>query len=167
MNDLKAQYQATEEGTRQKLQEHIDTGGRISLTTNAWSSNNKMDYIAVTSHYTTKDGKTHSLLLDILEITEPIHSRAYLCKKLLEVTNRLGITCAIMLVTRDNAKPNDNMLDNYEAVVQAQYDLMEDRDQAFFCCKFNRKDKDVRCCAYIYNIAVQAGQSEFYYYIPY
>jgi hypothetical protein len=33
INDLKAQYQAIEEGTRQKLQEHIDTGGRISLTT--------------------------------------------------------------------------------------------------------------------------------------
>jgi hypothetical protein len=87
-----------------------------------------MDYIIVTGHYTTEDGKTHSLLLDILEITELIHSRAYLCKKLLEVINRLGITCAIMLVTRDNAKPNDNMLNNYKAVVQAQYDLIEDRD---------------------------------------
>jgi hypothetical protein len=106
-------------------------------------------------------------LLDILEITELIYSRAYLYEKLLEVINRLGITCAIILVTRDNVKPNDNMLDNYEAVVQAQYDLIEDRDQAFFCCKFNRKDRDIRCCAYIYNITVQAGQSEFYYYILY
>ena len=157
MNDLKAQYQVAEEGTRQTLQEHINTGGRISLTTDAWSGNNKMDYIAVTGHYITKDFETHSLLLDILEITEPVHSGAYLCKKLVEVTDRLGITCAIMSVTRDNAKPNDSMLDDFEAVVQEQFDLLEDREQAYFCCKFNRKDGDVRCCAHIYNIAVQAG----------
>jgi hypothetical protein len=68
-----------------------------------------MDYIIVTGYYTTEDGKTYSLLLNILEITELIYSRAYLYKKLLEVTNRLGITCAIMLVTRDNTKPNDNV----------------------------------------------------------
>jgi hypothetical protein len=118
MNDLKAQYQVVEEGTRQTLQEYINTGGRISLTTDAWSGNNKMDYIAVTGHYIIKDFETHSLLLDILEIIEPVYSGAYLCKKLVEVTDRLGITCAIMLVTRDNVKPNDSMLDDFEAVVQ-------------------------------------------------
>jgi hypothetical protein len=76
-----------------------------------------MDYIAVTGHYITKDFETHTLLLDIIEITEPVYSGAYLCEKLLEVTNRLGITCAIMSVTRDNAKPNDSMLNDFKAVV--------------------------------------------------
>jgi hypothetical protein len=127
------------------------------LTTNAWSGNNKIDYIAVTGHYIIKDFETHSLLLDILEITEPVHSRAYFYKKLVEVTDRLGITCTIMSVTRDNAKPNDSMLDDFEAVVQEQFDLLEDREQAYFYYKFNRKDSDVRCCAHIYNITVQAG----------
>jgi hypothetical protein len=76
-----------------------------------------MDYIVVTGHYITKDFETHTLLLDIIEITEPVYSGAYLCEKLLEVTNRLGITCAIMSVTRDNAKPNDSMLNDFKAVV--------------------------------------------------
>jgi hypothetical protein len=106
-----------EEKTRQTLQEHINTRGRISLTTNAWSDNNKMDYIAVTGHYITPDFKTHSLLLDIIKIPEPVHLGLYLYKKLLEVTNRLGITCTIMLITRDNTKPNNLMLDNFKVVV--------------------------------------------------
>jgi hypothetical protein len=77
-----------------------------------------MDYIIVTGHYITKDFETHSLLLNILEITEPVYLGAYLYKKLIEVTDRLGITYAIMLVTRDNIKPNDLMLNDFEAVVQ-------------------------------------------------
>jgi hypothetical protein len=31
---------------------------------------------------------------------------------------------------------------------------MDKLNQARFCCKFNRKDGDVRCIAHIYNIAV-------------
>jgi hypothetical protein len=46
-----------------------------------------MDYIIVIGHYIIKDFKTHSLLLNILEITEPIHLGVYFYKKLIEVTN--------------------------------------------------------------------------------
>ena len=46
------------------------------------------------------------------------------------------------------------MLDEYEAVVAEQYDVMEDKEQAFFCCKFNRAEGDVRCYIHIYNITV-------------
>lgn len=36
---------------------------------------------------------------------------------------------------------------------------MDSYDQLRFAIKFNRKEGDVRCCAHIYNIAVQAGIS--------
>ena len=157
MNDLKARYIEAEKGQHIKLQAHIDSGGRIALTTDAWAGNNKLDYVAVTRHYETVDGERVATLLDILEIDEPVHSGAYLAKKLLEVTDRLQITCAIISITRDNAKPNDTMFDEFEAVVSDQYNVMNDKDQAFFCCKFNEAEGDVRCCAYIYNITVQAG----------
>jgi hypothetical protein len=96
-------------------------------------------------------------LLNILEIDKPVHSGVYLAKKLLKVTDRLQITCVIISIIRDNAKPNDTMFDEFEAVVSDQYNVMNDKDQAFFCCKFNHAEGDVRCCAYIYNITVQAG----------
>jgi hypothetical protein len=162
MADLKARYHEAEEGQHILLHQQVDSGGRIALTTDAWSGNNRMDYVAVTGHYETVDGEQKATLLDILEIPEPVHSGAYLCQKLVEVTNRFEITCAIISVTRDNAKPNDTMLEEYEAAVADQYDLMDEKDQAFFCCKFNRGEGDVRCCAHIYNIAVQVGQSSFW-----
>ena len=157
MKELKARYQTGEVQLKAKLQDHIDTGGRISLTTDGWAGNNKLDYIAVTGHWQTKSGEHNSVLMDIIELTNPVHDGRYLCEKLLEVTNRLGITCAVMSVTRDNASPNDTMLEEFEAVVASQWEHMEEEDQLSFCCKFNRKEGDVRCCAHIYNIAVQAA----------
>jgi hypothetical protein len=49
-----------------------------------------------------------------------VHDSKYLCKRLLEVMDRLGITWAVMSVTRDNACPNDTMLEEFEAVVATQ-----------------------------------------------
>jgi hypothetical protein len=159
MRDLKQRYEAGEAAVQTKLQDHIATGGRIALTTDGWAGNNKLDYIAVTGHIIHKaTGKMESLLLDIIELTNPVHDGLYLAQKLLEVTDRLQITCAIMSVTRDNASPNNTMLDEFEAVVASQWEAMNELDQARFCCKFNRKDGDVRCIAHIYNIAVQAGK---------
>ena len=87
------------------------------MTTNKWASNNKLDYIAVIGYFKTKARKHVALLLNIIELIKLIHDSAYLCEKLLEVTNRLSITCAILAITRDNASPNNVMLDKFEACV--------------------------------------------------
>jgi hypothetical protein len=76
-----------------------------------------MDYIIVTGHYIIKDFKTHSLLLNILEIIKPVYLRAYLYKKLIEVINRLGITYTIILITRNNTKLNDLILNDFKVIV--------------------------------------------------
>jgi hypothetical protein len=59
----------------------------------------------------------HSLLLDIFKIIKPVYLGVYLYKKLVEVIDRLGITYAIILVTRDNVKPNNLMLNDFKVVV--------------------------------------------------
>jgi hypothetical protein len=52
-----------------KLQDHINT---ISLITDGWAGNNKLDYIAVTGHWQTKLGEHTSVLLDIIEEIIPV-----------------------------------------------------------------------------------------------
>lgn len=99
MKDLKARYEVGEELLHQKLLDHVEQGGRISLTTDGWAGNNKMDYSAITGHYITTSGEHVSTILDIIELSKPIHDGQYLCEKLLEVTERLDITCAIIAVT--------------------------------------------------------------------
>lgn len=111
MVDLKNRYEQAEGTIREKLHFHIRQGGRIALTTDAWAGNNKLDYIAVTAHWIWKStGLMESILLDIIELTNPVHDGYYLCKKLIQVTDRLGITCSIISVTRDNASPNNIIL---------------------------------------------------------
>jgi hypothetical protein len=94
------------------------------------------------------------MLLNIIKLLKAVYNRAYLCKKLLKVTNRLGITCAILSVTCDNAAPNNTMLAEFKAIIAERYKVMNERDRAYCCCKFNKVKRDVRCCAHIYNIAV-------------
>jgi hypothetical protein len=73
----------------------------------------------VTAYWKTLIGENESLFLDIIELIEPVHDRAYFCKKLLEVTNRLSITCAIISITRDNTSPNDKILEYFEAYIKS------------------------------------------------
>ena len=130
MKDLEARYQVGEEQLHQKLQDHVESRGRILLTTDEWAGNNKLDYIAITGHFETKAREQAILLLDIIELTKPIHDGVYLCEKLLKVTNRLGITCAILAITQDNASTNNSMLDEFKACVKAQWEEIEELEQA-------------------------------------
>jgi hypothetical protein len=163
MDDLKKRYTAGENTQRDFLIDHIEDGGRIALTTDAWSGNNKKDYMAVTAHGKTHAGVVFAILIDIIELEDPVHDGNYLCEKLLEVTDRLGITCAIISITRDNASPNDTMLEMFEAVVEEKWEEMIGLERLMYCCKFNRIEGDVRCCAHIYNIAIQAGKLHLNY----
>ena len=159
MRLLKKEYKEAEDGKIVQLQAHMRDGGRFSLTTDGWSGANRLDYVAVTVHYRTKDGILHNMVLSIVELPNPLHSGKYLSKRLFQITEHFGITEAVMTVTRDNASPNDTMLKDYERRVNEKYKTLSSGDQCCYCLKFNRTDGDVRCCAHIYNIAVNAGKN--------
>lgn len=114
-----------------------------------------MDYSTVTSHWEKVDGTHVSLILDIIKLTNPVYDGAYFCEKLLEITDRFGIICAIIFITRDNTNPNNFILDGFEVVMQDRFDDLDEREQLQFYCKFNRIDSDIRYYVYIYNIAIQ------------
>jgi hypothetical protein len=59
----------------------------------------------------------YNVLLDILKLIKPVHDGQYLVKKLVKVINRLQITCFIIFITRDNASPNNSILDEFKAMV--------------------------------------------------
>jgi hypothetical protein len=100
----------------------VKAGGRISITTDAWSARNYKEFIAVTGHWISKDWQQRSQLLDIVHLKEPTHSGEYLAEQLLSVTNNFNITEYIFTVTQDNASPNHSMLDQIEATARDQRD---------------------------------------------
>ena len=81
-----------------------------------------MDYLAVTGHIIIRAGEYISVLLDIIELKDAVYNRRYLYERLLEVTDRFDITHAVISITRDNASPNNTMLDEFEAVVQDRWE---------------------------------------------
>jgi hypothetical protein len=65
-------------------------------------------------------------LLNIIELTDLVHSTEYLAKKLSEITNSLKITKAVFTITWDNAVLNNTMLNKFKAAASFYKD--KDRD---------------------------------------
>ncbi|KFZ23115.1 hypothetical protein V502_02399 [Pseudogymnoascus sp. VKM F-4520 (FW-2644)] len=70
-----------------ELHSHIKRGGRISITTDAWSARNYTDYAAITAHWINNKWQQKTRVLDIVHLKEPIHSGEYLAQQLAIVTN--------------------------------------------------------------------------------
>jgi hypothetical protein len=134
-----------------ELHSHILNGGRISITTDAWSARNYTEYAAVTTHWINEKWQQRSKLLDVIHLQEPIHSGEYLAEQLAVVTDSLDITGAIFTCTRDNASANTMMLSEYEKLAS---NCQTSTQQPW---TFTVKEGDVRCIAHIINIAVQAA----------
>jgi len=157
MRDLIKEFNTGKDTLKAELQGAMARGARFALTTDAWSGKNRLDYIAVTIHYRDTDGQLIHKTLDIMELTNPSHTGAYLCKQLLRALDSFGITKACMAITRDNASVNDVMLKELQAQIEERYTLLPVGEQCQYCLTFNTQEGDVRCCAHVYNIAVNAG----------
>jgi hypothetical protein len=97
--DLIMAFNKAHDDLKIKLQHHLEDGGRISITTDTWSSRNYREFTTVTGHWIDKNWIHQSTTLDVMELKEPIHSREYLCEMLVKITDSLGITHAIFTTT--------------------------------------------------------------------
>jgi hypothetical protein len=145
-------FNAGQELLKLKLAKHIETSGRICITTDGWLARNYKSFTAVTGHWIDSDWVHNSKLLDVIELTDPVHSGEYLAEKLSEITNSLEITPAVFTVTRDNAAPNNSMLDEFESLVEEYRKLMPDSPQQPW--SFTQKQGDIRCLGHVINLAV-------------
>ena len=135
-----------------QLTQHTDLGGRVSLTTNAWSARNYSDYAAITMHWIDIDWEMHSCILDVVHLSEPGHTGEYLGAKSVEATNEFNLTPAICAVTRDNVSPNNKMLERLEKAANEPYVVPVHQPWPF-----KYEAGDVRCMAHIINLAVQSA----------
>jgi hypothetical protein len=68
--------------------------------------------------------------LDVVHLTDPIHDGEYLVEQLLSVTNDFNITEYIFTITRDNASPNNSMLDQFEeTAIEQRHEKPENLQQ--------------------------------------
>ncbi|CAI6006388.1 unnamed protein product [Closterium sp. NIES-65] len=144
--------QAYADAAREELkQELIGDGlaGRLSLSTDIWTSENNVAFMVVTVHRITKDFQLRQHILDFVQL-EGSHTASLIAKTLEGILAEWGLTEMLFAVTTDNAENNNKAMrmlagDPAEgAMVRIEFPLF-------------RGDRHVRCIAHVMNIAVQAA----------
>ncbi|CAI7898259.1 unnamed protein product [Closterium sp. NIES-54] len=149
---LARDMQAYADAARAELkQELIGDGlaGRLSLSTDIWTSENNLAFMVVTVHRITSDFQLRQHILDFVQL-EGSHTASLIAKTLEGILAEWGLTEMLFAVTTDNAENNNKAMrmlagDPAEgAAARIEFPLFD-------------KDRHVRCIAHVMNIAVQAA----------
>ncbi|CAN1278770.1 Zinc finger BED domain-containing protein RICESLEEPER 2 [Linum perenne] len=92
--------------SKARLKEFFKTScaGRVSITTDTWTSVQNLNYMCITAHYVGKDWKLHKKIINFTKITS--HKGDDIGAKLAECLEEWGLR-NVFTVTLDNASTND------------------------------------------------------------
>ncbi|XP_042519191.1 zinc finger BED domain-containing protein RICESLEEPER 2-like [Macadamia integrifolia] len=119
--------------------------GRISLTSDLWTSITNDGYIALTAHYIDKDWLLPKKLLKFC-ILPPPHTGIHICEMVSKILSDWGIDRKLFSITLDNAIANFYFVD----LLKKNLNLKN----ALLCRGLHFHN---RCCAHILNLIVQDG----------
>ncbi|KAJ8474625.1 hypothetical protein ONZ51_g7088 [Trametes cubensis] len=117
--------------------------GRVSFTTDGWTSPNHRAYIALGVHFE-KDGVPMSMLLDFVELAVS-HTGVNLAAAFVQVLKDFGVEEKILGVTCDNALNNDTMVNALEVEVPS----------------FRGQNARTRCFDHVVNLVAKALTRQF------
>ena len=92
-----------------KKKEFADIDGKISFTTDCWTSPNNMSFMGITAHWIDSNFNICVSTLDIAKLSEK-HTGENLYKKFKEILTEFGIQEKVLGITLDNASNNDTMM---------------------------------------------------------
>lgn len=143
---VKADCMATYESEKNKLKEVFKSVKKINITTDMWtSSNQKLGYMVVTSHWIDAEWKLNMRVLNFCNVPPP-HSGYVIAEALSRCLNEWGIDEKIGTIVVDNAKANDVALRNLKDTFSIRNPL-----------PVEGKLFHARCCAHVLNLCVQDG----------
>ncbi|XP_024018885.1 zinc finger BED domain-containing protein RICESLEEPER 1-like [Morus notabilis] len=119
--------------------------GRISLTSDMWTSLTTYGYWCMTAHFLDKNWKLHKRILSFC-LMPPPHTGIALSEKIFSLLSDWGIEEKIFSITLDNAASNDVSVD----ALLKQLNLRG-------LLPFHGEFFQLRCCAHILNLVVQDG----------
>ncbi|XP_013607798.1 PREDICTED: zinc finger BED domain-containing protein RICESLEEPER 1-like [Brassica oleracea var. oleracea] len=145
-NTARADVYRLYESERDTLKRELGSlPGRVSFTSDLWTSVKREGYMCVTAHYIDRNWKLNSKILTFCALPPP-HTGMNVAVQLLESLKEWEIEKKVFSITLDNATSNDSMQD----IVKSQLNLNDDLlcGGEFF---------HVRCAAHILNLIVQDG----------
>ncbi|XP_042969171.1 zinc finger BED domain-containing protein RICESLEEPER 1-like [Carya illinoinensis] len=125
-----------------------DSPGRISLTSNLWTSITTDGYMCITAHFLDKNWVLQKRVLNF-SFMPPPHNGISLSEKIYNLLCEWGIQHKIYVLTLDNASSNDVSVELLRTQLNIKKALLCDGE--FF---------HLRCCAHILNLIVQHGLKE-------
>ncbi|XP_042944041.1 zinc finger BED domain-containing protein RICESLEEPER 2-like isoform X2 [Carya illinoinensis] len=125
---------------KEKLRKVFKEIGRVSLTTDTWTSNQNFNYMCLTAHFIDCEWKLHKKIINFCLI--PNHKGDTIGRHVESCLQDWGIE-KIFTVTVDNASSNDVAIDYLKRFVEGH--LLEG------------KYIHIRCCAHIMNLIVNDG----------
>ena len=139
---------STYELEKKKLMSLLKGVSKISITTDLWKSNQKIQYMVVTGHFIDFNWVLQKRVLNFCNVPPP-HTGVIIADALNKCFNEWGIENKICSITVDNASYND-------VCVRRLKDDFLLRKQLNVGGKYFH----VRCCAHILNLLVQDGLSQ-------
>jgi hypothetical protein len=134
---------------KQKVKSFLNVcPGRISLTSDMWTSLKTDGYICLTAHFIDKDWVLHKKVLNF-SFMPPPHNSTCLAEKVDDLLQEWGIDKKIFSLTLDNASANDSCVDKLKPKLKMKNALLCEGE--FF---------HMYCCANILNLIVQDGLKE-------
>jgi hypothetical protein len=127
---------ATYLSEKKKIKAMLGGVEKVNITTDMWTSLQRVSYMVVTCHYVDSDWF-------------PSHSGVVIADALRKCFIEWGIENKVLTITFDNERANDSAI----RIIKNDFELMNElavRGRLFH----------VRCCAHVINLLVQAGHGE-------
>ncbi|KAL4568366.1 hypothetical protein LXL04_023976 [Taraxacum kok-saghyz] len=119
--------------------------GRVSLTSDLWTSINTDGFLCVTCHFIDTEWKLQKRILNFQHMPPP-HNGVYLTEKISYLLFDWGIEKKLFTITLDNASSNDTFVNLLKGQLSNEGALRSNGD--YF---------HIRCCAHVLNLVVQDG----------
>jgi len=129
------------ENLQGQLREHISTGTKTNLTIDAWTSGNKLPFMAITAHWIDTRYERFNTLIRF-ERLRGSHTAGNMSDVMIKVLDMYRIRESINCITADNAVVNDGILLDLELEMQ----------------DWSQEDGQIRCLAHVVNLAAQTVQ---------
>jgi hypothetical protein len=143
-NDCMTTYQ----NEKKKLRILLKSVDKVNITTDMWTSRQKLSYMVVTCHFVDSSWCLQKRILSFCNVPPP-HSGVVIANALRDCFADWGIEDKIQTITVDNASANDF------AIKIIKDDFLLKNSMLVGGRLFH-----VRCCAHITNLLVQSGLAE-------
>ena len=119
--------------------------GRVSLTTDMWTSNQTLGYMCITCHFIDAKWKLQKKIIRFCMLETP-HNGVAMFTVLLKSLQEWNIESKIFSITVDNASVNGTMIDNLRENLVSKSMLL-----------YEGKLLHIRCACHVLNLIVQDG----------